>query len=97
MAVESNQKGKLMNSLARFDKNGIEILINTQTGESFASVSGYARMSGKAQSTISERLGYRKHEVKTDEVQTPGGLQVIRLISEDLIVDWIVKDNQYRA
>ena len=42
-------------SLQRFDHDGIELIINTETGESFASISGYARMSGKAQSTINPR------------------------------------------
>jgi hypothetical protein len=44
-----------MSNLTRFDRDGIEIIIDLNTGESFASISGYARMSGKAMSTISER------------------------------------------
>lgn len=87
-----------MSSLTRFDNDGIEIIIETATGESFASVKGYARMSGKAQSTISERFkGVREDEVKTAEIPTPGGLQAVRLIPEDLIVQWLPKDNPEMA
>jgi hypothetical protein len=42
-------------NLERFENNGLELLVDTETGVSYASISGYARMSGKAQSTISER------------------------------------------
>lgn len=81
-------------SLQRFDKDGIELIIDTQTGESFASVSGYARMSGKAQSTISGRLATHRNEVlKTAEILTTTGLKTVRLISEDLICQWLPKDN----
>ena len=81
-------------SLQRFDKDGIELIIDTQTGESFASISGYARMSGKAQSTISGRLAtHRNESLKTAEILTTTGLKTVRLISEDLICKWLPKDN----
>lgn len=77
--------------LQRFDRDGIELIINTRTGESFATVSGYARMSGKAQSTISERIG--KHPVETAEIETAGGVQGVRLIPGRLACQWLAKDN----
>ena len=81
-------------SLQRFDQNGIELIIDTETGESFASISGYARMSGKAQSTISGRLAtYRDEALKTAEILTTTGLKTVRLISENLICKWLPKDN----
>lgn len=81
-------------SLQRFDKDGIELIIDTQTSESFASISGYARMSGKAQSTISGRLATHRNEaLKTTEILTTTGLKTVRLISEDLICQWLPKDN----
>lgn len=85
-------------SLQRFDKDGIELIIDTQTGESFASISGYARMSGKAQSTISGRLTtHRNESLKTAEILTTTGLKTVRLISEDLICKWLPKDNSELA
>ena len=89
----------MANNIVRFNgQNGVEILIDTVTGESFASVKGYSRMSGKALSTISERLkGVRNNEQKTAEVYTDGGLQGVRLISEDLICEWLPKDNPVAA
>lgn len=78
----------------RFDKDGIELIINTGTGESFATVSGYARMSGKAKSTISGRFkGVQLEDQKNAEIQTTQGLQTVRLIPESLIAQWIPKDN----
>jgi hypothetical protein len=79
------------NSLARFDNDGIELIINTVTGESFASVSGYARLSGKAKSTISGRFG--KVGLSEAQIETTTG----RLIPEDLIIKWLPKDNPEMA
>ena len=81
-----------MSNLKRYENNqGIEILIDETTGESFASISGYARMANKAQSTISERIG--KLEVKEAQILTTTGLKTHRLIDENLICEWIIKDN----
>jgi hypothetical protein len=87
-----------MSSLTRFDKDGIELIINTTTGESFASVSGYARMVGKQESTIRSRVqrmseGERNTLTKTAEIHTPGGTQGGRLLGEELIVQWLPQDN----
>lgn len=81
----------MVSNLQLFNNEGLELLINTQTGESFASVSGYSRMTGKSRSVISERLS--KFDVITAEVETGGGVQSVRLISEDLMVEWLPKDN----
>jgi hypothetical protein len=88
-----------MSNLSAFKSdNGIEIIINQQTGESFCSVSGYARMSGKDKGTISRRLkAVASNEAKTDEILTPGGIQGVVLVNEDLITDWIVDDNPMMA
>jgi|SanBayMetagenome_1026888.scaffolds.fasta_scaffold00372_13 hypothetical protein len=83
-----------MSNLTAFNQDGIEIYINNTTGESFASISGYARMSGKDRSTISKRCkGCELNEIKTAEVLTRGGLQAIALIPEHLIVKWLRNDN----
>jgi hypothetical protein len=83
-----------MTTLTRFEtQDGIELVIN-ESGESFATVRGYARMSGRDASTISRRLkGVGSDRIKEAEILTPGGLQGVALISEDIITDWIVEDN----
>lgn len=64
------------------------------TGEAFASIRGYARMSGKPESTIRDRSkGARKNEIVEAEILTPGGMQGARLLTEDIVTDWIVEDN----
>ena len=82
-----------MNNLTRFDNDGIEFLIDTATGETFASVSGYARMSGKDPSTISRRLkGVASDRVKESKIVTQGGIQTILLISIKDVMDWLLTD-----
>ena len=81
-------------SLQRFDHDGIELIINIETGESFATVRGYARMSGKTHTTILRRLRVVTPEVLNHaQIQTAGGLQGGALIPEDLICQWLIKDN----
>lgn len=76
-----------MANLQAYTNDGIEIYVDNETGESFASVSGYARMAGKAPQRISDRLKtIRFSEPKTAEVLTRTGLKTIRLIDEDTIV-----------
>lgn len=81
-------------NLTRFERDGLELVIDTVTGEAFASVRGYARMSSKPESTIRDRSkGVRKDEVLEAEIPTQGGIQSARLLTEDIITDWIVEDN----
>lgn len=81
-------------NLTRFEtEDGAELVIN-EAGESFATIRGYARLSGRSASTISRRLKAVASELTLEaEVLTPGGLQGVALIAEDIIADWIVKDN----
>jgi phage antirepressor YoqD-like protein len=83
-----------MSILQRYDNDGIELIINTQTGESFATISGYARMAGKDKSTISRRLaGVAPEQVKSAEIQTGSGVQGVALINGKLAMQWLAKDN----
>jgi hypothetical protein len=83
-----------MTNLTRFDHDGLELVIDTETGETFATVSGYARMAGKNKSTISRRLRSVAEKLsQTYQIKTGSGLQGVALISEDLISDWIFEDN----
>ncbi|WP_107670356.1 hypothetical protein [Cyanothece sp. BG0011] len=86
-------------NLTRFDgENGIELVIDVNTGESFATVSGYARMSGINRTTVQMRVKDVNSDLaKTAEIQTQGGLQGVRLLSEDLICEWLPKDNPKMA
>lgn len=78
--------------------DGIELVINMRTGEAFATQAGYVRMSGKAKSTISERLqGVQAQGIKTTKIQTDGGLQGVRLIPADTVFDWLLDDNRELA
>ncbi|MEH1783253.1 MAG: hypothetical protein V7L26_30020 [Nostoc sp.] len=51
-------------------------------------------MSSKAVSTISERTkGVRLEGIKTAKIQTTGGVKDVRLLGEEIIAEWIIKDN----
>src|SRR4028118_1027005 len=83
-------------NLTRFETiDGVELVIDTQTGESFATQAGYVRMSGKSKSTVSERMqkGVRLGEIKEDQIQTAGGVQRVRLIPADVVYEWLFDDN----
>ncbi|GEM_PF-6586419 len=84
-----------MNNIQLFENNsGIGIYIDAQTGESFCSISSYARLAKKDKSTISRRFGtVAPKETKSAEVVTKTGLKTVVLIPEDLIVEWLPKDN----
>jgi phage antirepressor YoqD-like protein len=90
-----------MSILQRYDNDGIELIINTQTGESFASQAGYARMSGVDYGTVRKRIerikGGDKDALKIAEIPTAKGIQGVTLITEDLIAEWLPKDNPTMA
>lgn len=81
--------------LVKYHQDGIEIYIDTNTGESFASAKGYSRMSEVGYDTIKKRLqrlplygGHRGAELPTDK-----GIRWGTLVTEDLMSEWIIKDN----
>lgn len=83
-----------MTNLSVFKRDDLEIIIDTITGESFCSVSGYARMSGKDKGTISRRLkSVASEEFKTDEILTSQGIQSVVLVTEKIVKKWIIRDN----
>lgn len=92
-----------MANLQAYVNDGIEIYVDNETGESFASVRGYARMAAKDPSTIRERLnrGGGQTDVKYAEIVSGkdfgGGGQTIRLVTEKQIVAWLPKDNPEMA
>ena len=83
-------------SLTRFEQNGIELVINTETGEAFASLAGYSRMSGVDYSTLRKRVqrlkGGDNLELKTAEILTVKGLQAVTLVPANLIFKWAMTE-----
>lgn len=91
MLAESKQ-----NQLQTFStEDGIEIVIDMATGETWATERGYARMSGKSQQAINKRgkTGNNQDKVVKVEMLTNGGLQGNNLIPESTILLWLEKDN----
>ncbi len=93
----TNQSSELVHQTFISD-DGIEVIINNETGESFCSVRGYARLSGITEGAVSKRVNklfkvVSSNEVISAEIQTVGGIKVVSLISEIIIAEWITKDN----
>lgn len=86
-------------NLQQFNKDGIEVFVDTTSGETFASIRGYARMSGKPESNIRYRLkkGAQELKLKTAQIQTASGVQGAQLLTEDFIAEWLPKDNPEMA
>lgn len=77
---------------------GIELVIDSVTGEAFATPSGYALMTGLTVRAIQQRLdrGFRGTNiqgVKTAEVLTTGGLQGTNIIPAEVVFDWLFYDS----
>lgn len=81
-------------NLQRFDRDGVELVIDRVTGETWATQTGYARMSGLIQQAINYRTTtYKGSDLKTAEVLTATGFKTHKLIPANLCFKWAIKDN----
>lgn len=82
-------------ALTQFNQDGIEIYINTTTGESFASKRGYCRMANVGMQTIARRLKRTDahKQVMYAEIPTSKGTRNGALLTENLIAQWLPQDN----
>ncbi len=71
-----------MNNLQLYQNDGLEIVINTQTGESFCSISAFARMVGKHDSSIRYWITAQKIKTISHEIQTVTGFKPALLLDE---------------
>jgi Phage antirepressor protein KilAC domain len=76
-----------------FNQDGLELVINTATGEAFASQRATARMLGVDPVILRRLRGEDKLAIKTAEINTPGGLQGVSLITAQDIFKLAVKYN----
>jgi hypothetical protein len=79
-------------NLVPFKKDGLELVINTETGEAFASIKAVARMTDKENSTISRYVngglqGGAQMTLLSAEINTAGGLQGGALLNESQILE----------
>ncbi len=84
-----------MNNLTRFDNDGIEIFIDNK-GNSFASLSGVARMTEKAPTTIKRLAALRNFELHEAQIDTATGKKTVTLFDEDQILVVLKKYNPDR-
>lgn len=83
-----------MANLIAYNNDGLEIYIDKVTGETFASISSYARMSGLSKQAISNRSKTVNSQYsKRAEIVTTTGNKTVNLLTEDIVAEWIIKDN----
>lgn len=78
-----------MTNLARFENNGLELVINTQTGEAFATVRAAAKAIGKSEPIVRLFIASQGWQLKTAKIET----QSVRLLNERQILEVIEKYN----
>jgi hypothetical protein len=69
-------------NLMSFAKDGLELVIDTTSGEAFASIRATARMVERDDRTIRRFIGAALFDLKSVEINTPGGVQGAALLSE---------------
>lgn len=80
-----------MTSLTRFESNdGLELIIDVKTGETFASISSVARMCDRNESVIRSYSSLNFHLIKAN-IPTTKGLRSSQLLTEDQILEVISK------
>jgi hypothetical protein len=80
-----------------FVKDGLELVIDTGSGEAFASIRATARMVEKDASTVQRFIGVAHFDLKSAEINTGGGVQGV---AEDAIVPSLVSrdsDRRWKA
>lgn len=85
-----------MNILKKFENRGIELAVNTETKQSFMSLRAYSRLSGKPNSTIQNRASKSKSidpRIIYADMYINNAWQNIRAIPEDVVIEWLIKDN----
>jgi hypothetical protein len=81
-----------MSSLTVFNtEDGLELVVDTVTGEAFATQAGYARMSGLSQQGVNKRT-HNLTNKKTAEIYTTQGLRTHNLIPAKVVFEWLMKD-----
>lgn len=93
MSLSINQSN--MNSFESFSPDGLELVVNTNTGRAYASISAAARMLGKLKQRVSEMVNNPVLGIKTIEAQIPtaNGLRTVRLIDAETLFDMATEHN----
>ncbi len=85
-----------MTTLSRYDQDGLELAINNETGEVFASISAVARMTDKQPSLIEKNVNGKLKSVSKmtlveAKLATTQGLRAVSLLNEDQILELVSK------
>lgn len=83
----------LNQNLQRFDNDGLELIINTDTGEVFASQRAISRMVDKALSTVQNFLSKADRNIQAvnAQVKTDSGVQGVLLYDENTVYEVFAK------
>ncbi len=83
-------------NLVNYIKEGLELVINQETGEAFASISAVARMIDKDKATVSRYVNGELQSVAqmtllSAEIKTAIGLRSVALLNENQILEVVCK------
>lgn len=83
----------IVQNFVRFDRDGLELIVETSSGLAYASISATARMLETDESNLRKHLkkGGVNYEVITAGIPTRGGLQRASLVSADVVFDLAFK------
>jgi hypothetical protein len=81
------------NNLTPFANNGLELVIDTNSGESFASQSAVARMCEVSEAAIRKWITSNQIDVIISEINTATGLKTSHLLAESSILEALAKYN----
>jgi hypothetical protein len=74
-------------NLVPYDNDGLEFLVDKNTGAVFATISATARIVERTESTVRYFLTSRKIELKSAQVMTATGFKTSRILSEELLFE----------
>jgi phage antirepressor YoqD-like protein len=82
----------IVQNFVRFDENGLELLVDTNSGIAYATQSAIVRMLETPRSTIQDALKRcRNQDVLNAEIETSGGVQGCRIYSAEVVFDLALK------
>lgn len=80
-----------MNLVPYSQNGGIEVVVDAETGESYASINAIARMTDKKGSAIRDYINSIALPLKKAQILTPNSLRSVRLLNENQILEVVAK------
>jgi hypothetical protein len=77
----------------RFDSDGLELVVNSETGKAYASISAASRMLGVSKQALSKQITVNQINVINAQIQTATGLKTVNLMDSETLYDMAFEHN----